>query len=265
MILAAQRGEYVGKLIVLSLDESEKIIYDKIMKIVGESDICVDKTLLKEQEPMRIGELYIQSEQHKVLKRDQEVRLTNIEFRILYVLALHQGSILSKEQIYNFVWNGEDVYKRQEEHQVTVDGVTRKLEEPFFVIATQNPVETAGTFPLPEAQLDRFLMRLSVGLPSDEEEYAILQRFIRADPLEELGAVCSGGDVLTLRRRCPNIHVHPELLRYMQRLSAETRRNNTVSSGVSPRGTLALLRCSQALALVRGRDYVCLLYTSRCV
>lgn len=106
MILAAQRGEYVGKLIVLSLDESEKIIYDKIMKIVGESDICVDKTLLKEQEPMRIGELYIQSEQHKVLKRDQEVRLTNIEFRILYVLALHQGSILSKEQIYNFVWNG---------------------------------------------------------------------------------------------------------------------------------------------------------------
>lgn len=107
MILVAQRGEYVGKLIVLSLDESEKIIYDKIMKIVGESDICVDKTLLKEQEPMRIGELYIQSEQHKVLKRDQEVRLTNIEFRILYVLALHQGSILSKEQIYNFVWNGE--------------------------------------------------------------------------------------------------------------------------------------------------------------
>lgn len=106
MILVAQRGEYVGKLIVLSLDESEKIIYDKIMKIVGESDICVDKTLLKEQEPMRIGELYIQSEQHKVLKRDQEVRLTNIEFRILYVLALHQGSILSKEQIYNFVWNG---------------------------------------------------------------------------------------------------------------------------------------------------------------
>ena len=93
MILVAQRGEYVGKLIVLSLDESEKIIYDKIMKIVGESDICVDKTLLKEQEPMRIGELYIQSEQHKVLKRDQEVRLTNIEFRILYVLALHQGMI----------------------------------------------------------------------------------------------------------------------------------------------------------------------------
>ena len=77
MILVAQRGEYVGKLIVLSLDESEKIIYDKIMKIVGESDICVDKTLLKEQEPMRIGELYIQSEQHKVLKRDQELVLIN--------------------------------------------------------------------------------------------------------------------------------------------------------------------------------------------
>lgn len=143
-----------------------------------------------------------------------------------------------------------------EEHQVTVDGVTRKLEEPFFVIATQNPVETSGTFPLPEAQLDRFLMRLSVGLPSDEEEYAILQRFIRDDPLEELQAVCSGEDVLSLRRRCPEIHVHPEMLRYIQRLAAETRRSNAVSSGVSPRGTLALLRCSQALALVRGRDYV---------
>ena len=96
----------MGKLIVLSLDESERTIYDKIMKIVGEADIYEDKTLLREQKPMRIGELCIQPNQHKVLKRDQEVRLTNIEFRILYVLALHQGSILSKEQIYNFVWNG---------------------------------------------------------------------------------------------------------------------------------------------------------------
>ncbi len=143
-----------------------------------------------------------------------------------------------------------------EEHQVTVDGVTRKLQEPFFVIATQNPVETAGTFPLPEAQLDRFLMRLSVGLPTDEEEYAILERFIRDDPLQELGSVCSGEDILALRKNCPEVYVHPEMLRYIQRLVSETRKSNAVSSGVSPRGTLALLRCSQALALVRGREYV---------
>lgn len=126
--LVAQRGEYVGKLIVLSLDESERTIYDKIMKIVGESDICVDKTLLREQEPMLIGELCIQPNQHKVLKRSQEVRLTNIEFRILYVLALHQGSILSKEQIYNFVWNGE--YLRDDSNITShVRRLRKKIED----------------------------------------------------------------------------------------------------------------------------------------
>ena len=143
-----------------------------------------------------------------------------------------------------------------EEHQVTVDGVTRKLQEPFFVIATQNPVETAGTFPLPEAQLDRFVMRLSVGLPSDEEERKILERFIRKDPLSELQPVCTSEDILEMRKACPEIYVHPEMLSYIQATAAHTRKLKEVCSGVSPRGTLALLRTSQALAMVRGRSFV---------
>lgn len=143
-----------------------------------------------------------------------------------------------------------------EEHQVTVDGVTRKLQEPFFVIATQNPVETAGTFPLPEAQLDRFLMRLSVGLPSDEEERKILERFIHKDPLAELEAVCTSEDIVQMRKECPQVYVHPEMIGYIQKMAAETRKLKEVSSGVSPRGTLALLRGSQALAMVRGRSFV---------
>ena len=97
----------MGKLLILSLDESEQNLYSKIMKIVNESGICTDKIIDQEQSEIGIGELAILPAQRKVLKRDQEVSLTNIEFRILYALALHQGNILSKEQIYNIVWNGE--------------------------------------------------------------------------------------------------------------------------------------------------------------
>ena len=97
----------MGKLLILSLEESEQNVYDKIMKIVDEAGISIKKKIDEEDGLIEIGDLKIQSDQHKVLKRDQEVNLTNIEFRILYALALHHGSVLSKEQIYNFVWNGE--------------------------------------------------------------------------------------------------------------------------------------------------------------
>lgn len=97
----------MGKLIILSLEESEQNVYDEIMKIVDEAGISIKKKIDEEHGLIEIGDLKIQPNQHKVLKRDQEVSLTNIEFRILYVLALHHGSVLSKEQIYNFVWNGE--------------------------------------------------------------------------------------------------------------------------------------------------------------
>lgn len=142
------------------------------------------------------------------------------------------------------------------EGQVTVDGVTRRLAEPFFVIATQNPVETLGTYPLPEAQLDRFLMRVSMTPPSVEQEIAILERFRDAEPLETLEPVCTKEDILVLRKESRKIPVHSALTRYMAELSQASRSFRSIEVGVSPRGTIALLRASQAHAMVRGGEFV---------
>ncbi len=143
-----------------------------------------------------------------------------------------------------------------EERQVTVDGNTRKLQEPFFVIATQNPLETTGTFPLPEAQLDRFFMKLSMGLPDEKEELRILNRFLKETPYETLEAVCSCQMVMEAGREVRQVFVHPQLLEYMVKLVEATRENREIRSGVSPRGTLALLHASQAIGWLEGRDYV---------
>lgn len=143
-----------------------------------------------------------------------------------------------------------------EERQVTVDGETRKLSAPFFVIATQNPVETSGTFPLPEAQLDRFIMQLSMGLPSPDEELAIMNRFLTESPLETLSPVISAAGFAALSDDAKKIYVHPVIMDYMVRIVNETRNIKTALMGVSPRGTLALLRCARAYALVKGRSYV---------
>lgn len=139
------------------------------------------------------------------------------------------------------------------EGQVTVDGVTRVLQPPFFVIATQNPVETIGCFPLPEAQLDRFIMKIQMGGLTRKEERRMIDRFIDAQPLAEIDAVCSAEDIRRLQRACMQVYVHDDLRDYMVSLVQETRKNN---AGVSPRGTLALLRASQGYALVQGRGYV---------
>ena len=128
------------------------------------------------------------------------------------------------------------------ERQITVDGKTMRLEAPFFVIATQNPIETLGTYPLPEAQLDRFLMRISMDAPDE--------------PLETLGGVCTGADILELQRLAREIYVHPVLLDYIVALVQATRSWPNVEMGVSPRGSLALLRAVRAFALVRGGAYV---------
>lgn len=142
------------------------------------------------------------------------------------------------------------------ERQITVDGETMQLEAPFFVIATQNPIETLGTYPLPEAQLDRFLMRISMEAPGKEQEKAILLRFMRDEPLETLGSVCTGADILELQRLAREIYVHPVLLDYLVSLTQATRDWPNVEMGVSPRGSLALLRAVRAFALVRGGAYV---------
>lgn len=142
------------------------------------------------------------------------------------------------------------------EGTVTVDGVTRELPPPFFVIATQNPVETLGTYPLPEAQLDRFLMRISMAPPSQEQEVAILERFRSSEPLMELQPVCTQEDILSLQKQAREIFVHKAMLSYIASLSQASRGMKGVELGVSPRGTLALLRASQSYALVQGREFV---------
>ena len=147
-----------------------------------------------------------------------------------------------------------------EERQVTIDGETMELPEPFFVIATENPVESAGTFPLPEAQLDRFLMKLESGLPEKEEERIILERFAGEgpDPLENLAPVCGREELFSLQAAARQVYVHPQLMDYMVELVRATRETGKleITAGVSPRGSLALLRSSRAYALVHGRDYV---------
>ncbi len=142
-----------------------------------------------------------------------------------------------------------------QERQVTVDGETRPLARPFLVLATQNPIELEGTFPLPEAQLDRFFMRLRLGYPSDEQERAIVHRFSSGDPLVELQPVMAGEEVLRLAAACRNVHIHPVVEDYMLALVKATRASDALALGASPRGTLALYQASQALAALRGRSY----------
>ncbi len=143
-----------------------------------------------------------------------------------------------------------------EERQVTVDGKTRKLEEPFFVIATQNPLETTGTFPLPEAQLDRFFMKLSMGLPDKEEELRILKRFLKDEPYETLEAVCTAEKIMEARQLSRQIFVNELLLEYIANIVQTTRERKEILSGVSPRGTIAFVHAAQAYAWLQGREYV---------
>ena len=143
-----------------------------------------------------------------------------------------------------------------EEQQVTEGGVTYPLPQPFLVIATQNPVETAGTFPLPEAQLDRFLMRLTPGYPDEDEALTILDRFLRNDPLADLQPVCGCAALLEARQALADCEVEISVRRYIAALCRRTREDERAQLGVSPRGMLALLRSSQALALTEGRAYV---------
>jgi MoxR-like ATPase len=143
-----------------------------------------------------------------------------------------------------------------QEQQVTVDGQTYPLPRPFLVLATQNPIELEGTFPLPEAQLDRFLMQVKLGYPSEGEEEEILQRYQRDDPLAALAPVVGAADIVALQRQVRAVHVSDGVRHYVAQVTRATREHPSVDLGVSPRGTLALFRASQATAALRGRDYV---------
>ncbi len=143
-----------------------------------------------------------------------------------------------------------------EERQVTVDGVTRPLPRPFLVLATQNPVELEGTFPLPEAQVDRFLLRVALGYPEREEERQILHRFQTDNPLDHIEPVVSAEQIQEAGRLCRQVYVHPALEDYLLDLVRASRTDPAITLGASPRGSLALHRTSQALAAIQGRDYV---------
>ena len=143
-----------------------------------------------------------------------------------------------------------------EEKQVTIDGKTRTLDKPFLVIATQNPIETAGTYTLPEAQLDRFVMQLSMGFPTNNEELAIMDRFIVNNPIATLEPVCTKEQIIEMAKRCKFVYVDNSVRKYIVDIVSSTRNHASVSSGVSTRGTLALLKTSQIYAAINGRDYV---------
>ena len=142
------------------------------------------------------------------------------------------------------------------ERQVTVDGVTRKLEEPFLVIATENPLENLGTFPLPEAQMDRFLMKISMENLTREQEIAMVDRFLVEEPLENLEPVCSAQEAAELQRQCRQVRISGELKDYMVRIIHATREHSMTLCGASPRSTIAFVRAAQGFAMVQGRDYV---------
>ncbi len=143
-----------------------------------------------------------------------------------------------------------------EERQVTVDGVTRKLPRPFLVFATQNPVEQEGTFPLPEAQLDRFFLKLSLGYPTVEEEDALLARLQFGHPIERLEPVARPDELLAMQQAVRQIHVADDVRRYITELVHATRGHEDAAIGASPRGSLSLFRAAQARAAARGREYV---------
>jgi MoxR-like ATPase len=143
-----------------------------------------------------------------------------------------------------------------QERQVTVDLETMALPRPFLVLATQNPIELEGTFPLPEAQVDRFLMRVSLGYPSKRDENAILLRYERDDPLDTLQPVVQANDLLAMQEQVRSVLVEDSVREYMVDVVRATRDHEAVELGASPRGTLALYRAVQALAAVRGRAFV---------
>jgi len=143
-----------------------------------------------------------------------------------------------------------------EEKQVTIDGETYILDKPFFVIATENPIETQGTFPLPEAQLDRFLVKLSMGYPSIEEGKQIMQRFIMNNPLEELQVVCSKEELIEASRSVGKVYVSEDIQEYILKIVQGTLNHDSVVLGVSPRGSLAMLKACQVYAALKGRDFV---------
>ncbi len=182
--------------------------------------------------------------------------------RVQNSLALREGPIFANIILADEINRASPktqsaLLEAMQEYQVTVEGETMRLPEPFIVVATQNPIEYEGTFPLPEAQLDRFVMKLAVGYPSPEEEQEILKRRReRRRDAFDLGPVTNAGELLAMCRIVETVHIDPDVERYIVDLVSATRQNGQVAVGASPRGSLALLKLTRAWAAIHGRDYV---------
>jgi len=148
------------------------------------------------------------------------------------------------------------LHEVMEENQITIDGVTHKVPRPFMVLATQNPVEYLGTFPLPEAQLDRFFMKISIGYPTTGEESYILSRFQQNNPIKTLNPVATGDDIIAIQEEIKSVYIDKTLNDYIVDIVGHTRKHNDIVLGSSPRGSLALYRAAQAWAFYSGRNYV---------
>jgi len=178
-----------------------------------------------------------------------------------------QEFVLSKGPVFTNVLLADEVNRAtprtqsslleaMEERQVTIDGNTMKLAVPFLVIATENPLETIGTYPLPEAQLDRFLMKLDMGNSTKAHELEVIERYIEASPLEDLQAVCDMEELVKAQQSITKVFVHQTIREYLVDVVFALRENSRVQAGVSTRGILAMIRASQAYAAMAGRDYV---------
>lgn len=176
--------------------------------------------------------------------------------------VLHKGPLFSQIVLADEINRASPktqsaLLEAMQEFQVTLEGESQKLPEPFIVIATQNPIEYEGTFPLPEAQLDRFLIRLSIGYPSlDEEQQILANRSERKQDSCALDTVCSPEIFTAMRQTVENVYVNPDIQKYICQLVAKTRRHKLIELGASPRGSLALLKLSRAWAAIQGRDFV---------
>jgi MoxR-like ATPase len=143
-----------------------------------------------------------------------------------------------------------------EEHQISVEGDTHKLEKPFFVLATQNPIENYGTFPLPEAQLDRFLMKVKMGYPDRAEEQKILDLFDKQSPMESIASVCSSEDIIAMQQQYGQVTVNKDISAFILDIIEATRNHESIELGASPRASIALYKAAQAYAYINGRSYV---------
>src|SRR5260221_5719653 len=177
-----------------------------------------------------------------------EMRAEKTSRHPLYLLANEINRATPKTQ--------SALLEAMEETQMTVDGVTYHLPEPFMVMATQNPIEYEGTFPLPEAQLDRFMMNIKIGYPNASDEMNILDTHQYHHPLEDLAQIMTAEELVLIQKQIRSIHVEPTIREYIVAIANATRSHSNIYLGASPRGSLALYRASQALAALRGRSYV---------